>query len=71
MNDIKLLTAFEKKLKIQDDLGFITFDTNMNITYVSNHDFIYGIESDSLDVILRFKIILIKDYNKKFSNKNR
>lgn len=61
MNDIKLLTAFEKKLKVKDDLQFVTFDTNMNTTYVSNHDFIYGIESDSLDVYC-YKFYIFVNY---------
>jgi hypothetical protein len=55
MNDIKLLNAVEKRLLVRgDDLEFITFDTNMNVVYVSNHDLICGIDSASLEVAFFF-----------------
>ena len=51
MNDIKLLNANEKCFQVEDDLEFIAFDTNMNKLYLSNHNLIYGIDSNDLKVV--------------------
>lgn len=51
MNDLKLLTAFEKKLNINKSMDFISFDINMGTIYTTDHDKIYGIDMNNIDVI--------------------
>lgn len=51
MNDLKLLTAFEKKLNINKSMDFISFDINMETIYATDHDRIYGIDMNNIDVI--------------------
>jgi hypothetical protein len=46
MNDLKLLNANETKFEWQEKPEMVTFDTNLNITFVTNHNYIYGIDSD-------------------------
>jgi hypothetical protein len=42
MNDLKLLNANETKFSWQEKPELVTFDTNLNVTFVTNHNNIYG-----------------------------
>jgi hypothetical protein len=50
MNDLKLLVSNEKSFEISSDvnarLELVTFDTNMNSIYVSNHDQIFQVDEE-------------------------
>ncbi len=52
MNDLKLLTALEKQLVNLNgtNIELISFDTNMNTLYASDHDNIYGINLNDFNV---------------------
>ena len=50
MNDLKLLTAFEKKLEINDFLELISFDIIMGTVYATDHNKIYCIDSFNMKV---------------------
>ena len=46
MNDLQVLTSAEKSLLTNggSHVELLTFDTNMNIVYATDHDTIYGLE---------------------------
>jgi hypothetical protein len=51
MNDLKLLTAHAKHLNAADSsVDFISFDINMCTVYTTDHNKIYGIDSNNFDV---------------------
>ena len=50
MNDLKLLTAHAKNLNAADSIAFISFDINMGTVYTSDHNKIYGIDTNNFDV---------------------
>jgi len=49
MNDLKLLTAHARHLNA-NEVDFISFDINMCTVYTTDHNKIYGIDSNNLDV---------------------
>jgi hypothetical protein len=52
MNDLKLLYSFETQLDMSLPSELITFDTNMNRVYVTDHNHIYEIDSTDQKVYL-------------------
>ncbi len=50
MNDLKLLSAHSKNLNAGNSIEFISFDINMGTVYTSDHNKIYGIDTNNLDV---------------------
>ena len=56
MNDLKLLYSTETQLSLNKSPEFITFDTNMNRVYVSDHDKIYEIDSNDLQTLQTFDL---------------
>lgn len=49
MNDLKQLISTERRLNISNDrIELISFDTNMNALYVSDHNSIYQITDDKV-----------------------
>ena len=50
MNDLKLLNAIETNLPFDGKPELTTFDSNMNLIYVSDHSKIYGISAENREV---------------------
>jgi len=59
MNNLQILNIIEKNLALENEAKFITFDTNMEEIYISDHKKIYGIDSKKLNVCYYFYNILI------------
>jgi hypothetical protein len=54
MNDLQLLYATETQLGLNNEkcnLDMVTFDTNMNVIYITDHNHIYGIDGNELKVV--------------------
>ena len=56
MNYLKLLYLTETQLSLNKSPDFITFDTNMNRVYVSDHGKIYEIDSNDLQTLKTFDL---------------
>ena len=56
MNYLKLLHLTETQLSLNKSPEFITFNTNMNRVYVSDHDKIYEIDSNDLQTLQTFDL---------------
>ena len=56
MNDLKLLYSTETQLSLKKSPEFVTFDTKMNRVYVSDHEKIYEIDSNDLQILQTFDL---------------
>lgn len=52
MNDLKLLTTIEKRFdNAKNPIELFSFDSNMNETYVSDHEKVFKIENDQVNIL--------------------
>jgi hypothetical protein len=58
MNNLQILNDIQKDFKIENAVKFISFDTNMEQIYISDHNKIYGIDSKNLEVNIHSLILL-------------
>ena len=60
MNDIQLFSTVEKQFNVTDVIKFITFDTNMEVIYVSTYKKLFGIDSKTLNVIIILLLLIFQ-----------